>query len=74
MTAKMGDEESFHTADGMLKSLPQDAGGEARKRQYEALLKRLELLLQGYESCSVTCALHIILMTWHRLLLLKKGD
>ncbi len=40
-------EGGLHTAEGMLKSLPQDAGGEARKRQYDAVLTRLELLLQG---------------------------
>lgn len=40
-------ETTLHTADGMLKPLPHGASNQEKKEQYDAVLRRLQLLLEG---------------------------
>lgn len=43
----MEDDQVLHTAEGMLRPLPHIASREARERQYDAVLERIRLLLDG---------------------------
>ncbi|BDA51190.1 Protein YtsP [Coccomyxa sp. Obi] len=59
----MEDDHTLHSADGMLRPLPHSASSEARRGQYDAVFKRIRLLLDEKVDliaamATIACELH----------------